>query len=151
MSVRRVLVIEDDAAIRRGIVDALRFQVLKHSRHPLSLRRSDIPAAVRSVLTPAVTSISFVYGVCTGGRMLNGVRSDDGSSVCCDKCATVPSLVTDFPERIRADGHVGFRSEHPRVGGSIPPLGIVFKDLPLPPSPLSPPNPAESTGTVTIV
>ena len=65
-----------------------------------------------------------------GCQALGFVRGDAGESedaeseaVGCDKCATVSLTETDFPERIRGDGHVGLRSENPRVGGSIPPLG----------------------------
>jgi len=78
----------------------------------------------------------------------NAGKSGSGSSAAgsCDKCATVSSRATEFLERIRGDGQMGFRSENPRVGGSIPPLGIAFKDLAFPASTLSPPNPAESTG-----
>jgi len=51
-------------------------------------------------------------------------ESAESEALRCDKCATVPSPETDFLHRIRGDGHTGFRSENPRVGGSIPPLGI---------------------------
>jgi hypothetical protein len=79
------------------------------------------------------------------GRRISG----ESEAVSCDNCATISRSEADFLYEIRGDGHTGFRSENPVVGGSIPPLGIVFEQLVFPAGPLSPSNPAESTGAVT--
>ena len=66
-----------------------------------------------------------LFGFVRGNAGTSG--HEDKDAVRCDKCATVWSSETGFLLRIRGGGHTGFRSENPRVGGSIPPLGTVLE------------------------
>src|SRR6266851_1785257 len=116
----------------------IRMEVPSHS-HAMRAIRSAVDSSPNSH-----SSTRLVRG--DAGRRISG----ESEAVSCDNCATISRSEADFLYEIRGDGHMGFRSENPRVGGSIPPLGTLLKDLPLPTSPVSPPNPAESMGVVSL-